>query len=193
MGTNRSSLAVVDSRITTQSWSVASLGLDSAVDGSAATINVGPSTNTSSIVRSIDQALRDIEGEVKLDIIAHGTAGILDGSTAHIFRVQLGEPGIYNHPASLTPWRELSGRISKVRFMSCGVRSSTISRNFGDPASFDSQNQLMLAFARTINRTVKYTYETYLYDVDLHANVTPNRPGVNVFEVEPNGTRRTLR
>lgn len=193
MGTNRTSLAVVDSRITNQATSLSSLGFDSVVDGSAHSINVGPATSTSSIVGLINAGLREISDPVKLDIICHGAAGLIDGASSRVYRLQLGEPGIYNHSFSLTPWRELSGRVTKVRFMSCGVRSETISSNFTDSDAFDSQNVLMLAFARTSNRTVKYTYETYFYDVALNGTVTPYRPGLNVFEIDPNGTRRILR
>lgn len=185
---------MIDSRVPNQALAGADDDFD--VVGAQRTINVGPGIRTSDIVRMINRAIIGIAGSIKLDLICHGTAGHLNGSSEIIYRLQLGEPGIYNHPASLTPWVELSGHITKVRVMACGVLSDTISDRFTTPSAFDSQNALMRAFARTVGRTVKYTFETFWGDTEagpLVRSYTPNRMERNVFEVTRDGVRTRLR
>ena len=188
-------IAVIDNRIPDQAgWMT--LLLDSDVVGASRTINIGHGDSQNAIVSRISSAISGVSGPIKLDLISHGSPGLLPGSTVNTFTLSLGSPGLYNHPASLGAWATLSGRLAKIRIYACGVESDLYGEAFSNPASRQTQHELMAGIASTTGAEVKYSLQTYSGDTwtrgtsEFHS---PDRMSSSVFVVGSDGSRRQIR
>lgn len=167
--------------------------LEYSVAGAQATMIVMQTTR----IADIDAWLirQQIREPFKLELFAHGGVGPADPPHSGYEYFNRLAAGISSR--NVISWARMFRRhtfLRKMVFFGCGSRSHYFAET---PPSDESQHDLYAQLATGSGVPIRYTLDTHQFEIEVEARqiyATPLRAHhFDAFEVNPGGTRRTIR